>query len=584
MPPLRNWSFRTADPDVERRLGQELNLSPLAACVLARRGVDSSSAGRSYLDASLKDLSPATDMAGTSIAVVRLNRAIAQRERILVFGDSDVDGLTGASLLARLLLALGAVADVHVAERTVDGYGLSEAGEAQVRRREPAVLVTVDHGVTAHAAVGRLQASGIDVIVTDHHQKPEQLPPGLAVLNPLFLAAGHPAAKLSGAGVAFKLACALFETLPAAKKQDPRLRQILREGLAFAALGTVADVVSLTGENRLLVRHGLKQLAQTTVPGLKALRRFAKLDDKELDAEDVSFGFAPRINAAGRMAQVDLARRLLLTDEDAEAMKLAADLDRLNQERRALEARVHQRAQQKLLESRAVHGDPAIVVLWDREFHAGVIGIVAAKLVAQTGKPVLLISTAGDVARGSGRSVPGFDLAGVLHLARAHVISCGGHAAAAGLEMASAKVEALADDLRQIAREQGRAPPPPTLEIDAEAMLHQINFPLVKELKTLGPFGQGNPQPLFAASNVELAAAPRRVGQDGAHLQLKVKNGANVLAGISFGQGPRADEIAGRRLALAFTPRVSSFPGNGGVELQVADFKVEAAAAAGKSS
>lgn len=576
MPSSRIWSFRPADPDLERELEQRLSLSPLAARVLARRGVKSGDEGRTWLDASLKDLTPPSDLGGMAVAVERLTRAIAGRERILVFGDSDVDGLTGASLLARLLKALGADVDVHVAERTVDGYGLSEAGEAAVRTRAPAVLVTVDHGVTAHAAVGRLQRGGIDVIVTDHHQKPEQLPPGLAVLNPLFLDPAHPAAKLSGAGVAFKLACGLFETLPAAKKQDPRLRLLLREGLAFAALGTVADVVSLTGENRLLVRHGLKQLAQTTIPGLKALRRFAKLDDRELDAEDVSYGFAPRINAAGRLGQVDLARRLLLSDHDGEAMQLAADLDRLNQERRALEARVWQRAQAKLRES--PHGDASIVVLADAAFHAGVIGIVAAKLVSLTGKPVLLLSTEGAVVRGSGRSVPGFDLAGALHLARAHVTSCGGHAAAAGLEMAHANVDAFSDDLRRIAHELERPPPPAMLEVDAETMLHQVTRALVEELRRLGPFGQGNPRPLFSANSVELAATPRRVGQDGSHLQLRVKVGARVLSGIAFGQGARADEITGRRLSIAFTPRPSTFAGSGGVELQVADVKVEEAA------
>lgn len=365
-----------------------------------------------------------------------------------------------------------------------------------------------------------------------------------------------------------------------AKKQDPRLRLILREGLGFAALGTVADVVSLTGENRLLVRHGLKQLAQTGIAGLKALRKFARLDDKELDAEDVSFGFAPRINAAGRMAKVDLARRLLLTDVDAEAMQLAADLDRLNQERRAIEARVHQRALRLLAEAQELHGDAPVVVLADRAFHAGVIGIVAARLMTQTGKPCVLVATDGAVARGSGRSVPGLDLAAALHEVRGHLRSCGGHAAAAGLEMEADRFEAFAGDLRRVARERMRPQPPPTLVVDVEAMLHQITWPLVQELRRLGPFGQDNPQPLFAASHVELAAAPRRVGQDGAHLQLKVKNGATVVSGIGFGQGARAEEISGRRLALAFTPRVSSFPGSGGFDLQIADFKVENAAAA----
>ncbi len=568
----RAWSFRQADPDLEREFETRLRLSPLTARVLALRGVSSSEQGRVFLDASLKDLTPPSDLGGCAIAVERLTRAIAKKERILVFGDSDVDGLTGACLLARLLKAIGAEVDVHVADRTVDGYGLSEGGEAAVRRRTPAVLVTVDHGVTAHEAVGRLQQSGIDVIVTDHHQKPDRLPPGLAVLNPLFLDPSHPAAKLSGAGVAFKLACGLFETLSPARKQDPRLRQLLREGLAFAALGTVADVVSLTGENRLIVRHGLKQLEQTTIPGLAALRTFAKLDGKSIQAEDISYGFAPRINAAGRLAQVDLARRLLLSDVDSEARQLASELDRLNHERRALEAKIHQIALTRLQE---VPEDAPIIVLGDPRFHAGVIGIVAAKLVTLTGKPVLLISTDGAIGRGSGRSVPGFDLAHAIHLARVHVRSCGGHAAAAGLEMDSAKVDDLARDLAEITRTLRQEPPPPTLDIDAEALLPQITPRLVEELRQLGPFGQGNPQPLFATSNVELATPPRRVGQDSSHLQLKLKNGTHPLSAIAFGQGARAEELAGQRLSVAFTPRASAFFGNGVVELLVADVKVQ---------
>ncbi len=571
----RIWSFRSADPDVERRLERDLNLSPLAARVLALRGVATAEQGRIFLDASLKELSPPSDLPDIAVAIERLLRALAEKQKVLVFGDSDVDGLSGACLLARVLKAAGGDVDVHVAERTVDGYGLSAAGEATVLRRAPAVLVTVDHGVTAHAAIGRLQASGIDVLVTDHHQKPDELPPALAVVNPLLLESSHPAAKLSGAGVAFQLACGLFEALPDAKKRASHLRATLREGLAYAALGTVADVVALVGDNRRLVRHGLEQLRETAIPGLLALRTIARLDGRALDAEDVSFGFAPRLNAAGRLGQVDLARRLLLTDSAAEAQQLAADLERLNQERRTIEARVHERALERLKE---VEPDAPIVIIGDEAFHAGVIGIVAAKLVERTGKPVLLIATDGLVARGSGRSVPGFDLAQAIGQAREHLASCGGHAAAAGLEMDPRRLPDFARALTRIAAAQDRTPPPATLQIDAEAMLHQITPRLCSELRQLGPFGEGNPQPLFAASNVELAAPPRRVGQDGAHLQLKLRNGSAALAAIAFGQGPRAEELAAGRFALVFTPRTSNFAGGKSVELLVADLKVESKA------
>lgn len=571
------WSFRTVDPALERELAQSLRLSPLAARVLALRGITSCDHGRGFLEASLKSLTPPSELPGTDKALERLLVALQRKEKILVFGDSDVDGLTGSCLLGRMLLALGADVAVHVPERTVDGYGLSAAGVEAVRRHRAAVLVTVDHGVTAFSAIEELQRDGIDVLVTDHHQKPDQMPPAHAVVNPLLLEAGHAAAKLSGAGVAFKLACGLFERLPAAHKQTSGLRQLLREGLALASLGTVADVVPLVGENRLLVRHGLKQLEQTTLAGLKALRGIAGLDGKSLAAEDVSFGFAPRLNAAGRLGRVDVARRLLLCDDEGEAAALAGELDSMNQKRRALEAKVYERARARLDDHPR---DLPIVVMGDPEFHAGVIGIVAAKLVSLTGKPVLLISTQGEVGRGSGRSIPGFDLARALTRVRDLVHSCGGHAAAAGLEMDSKRVSELAERMAQHAAEDFKEPPPPTLEIDSEVLLHEMHPRLLDELKRVGPFGEGNPQPLFAASSVELAAAPRRVGADGSHLLMRLKNGAKPISAIAFGFGAQAEAAAAGRLALAFTPRPSNYAGPAVVELVVADLKTGNAATA----
>ena len=571
------WSFRSVDPALERELSQSLNLSPLAARVLALRGITTSDHGRGFLEANLKSLTPPAELPGTERALERLLTALDRKEKILVFGDSDVDGLTGSCLLGRILKALGANVAVHVPERMVDGYGLSAAGVAAVRRHQAAVLVTVDHGVTAFAAIEELQKSGVDVLVTDHHQKPEQMPPALAVVNPLLLDPSHAAAKLSGAGVAFKLACGLFERLAPAQKQASGLRQLLREGLALASLGTVADVVPLVGENRLLVRHGLKQLEQTTLAGLKALRNVAGLEGRSLAAEDVSFGFAPRLNAAGRLGKVDVARRLLLCDDEAEAAALAGELDSMNQKRRTLEGKVYERARARLDD---YPSDAPIVVMGDPEFHAGVIGIVAAKLVALTGKPVLLVSTQGEVGRGSGRSIPGFDLARALARVREVVHSCGGHAAAAGLEMDSKRVGELAERMAQNAAEDFREPPPPTLEIDSEVLLHEMHPRLLDELKRVGPFGEGNPQPLFAASSVELAAAPRRVGADGSHLLMRLKNGAKPISAIAFGFGAQAEAAAAGRLSLAFTPRPSNYGGPAVVELVVADLKTGNAATA----
>lgn len=567
--PTPIWRIRTSDGDLERTLSREFSVSRLTARVMQHRGVGNIEQGRRYLRSTLSDLSAASDFPDMPRAVERILRAIDRGETILIFGDYDVDGMSGACLLAYFLGTLEAKIQVHIPERLTDGYGLSASGLAAVREIRPGLMITVDHGVTAVDAVATLQAEGIDVIITDHHQKPDVLPDAFALLNPLLLDDDHSSSRLSGSGVAFKLACGVFEGLASATRKLPRVRQALRDCVMFASLGTVADVVPLIGENRLLVRSGLKMLAETQVPGLRALCDQAQISRRALEAEDISFSLAPRLNAAGRMGQVSLARRLLLTSSLDEARQLAKKLDELNQSRRELENQVLEIALARAAER--PDSEP-FLVLGDAKFHAGVMGIVAARLVDRFAKPVFMISIDGDSARGSGRSFHGVDLAAALRAVSPVLRSHGGHAAAAGLEMDPARIDELRTKLVAYLDSGADTVQPQTLQIDSEVQLHQMDLRLVREMDQLGPFGEGNPRPLFAARDVELAAEPRRVGQDGNHLLLKLRNRDASVSAIAFGQGHRAEEARDGRLSMVFSPKPSTFRGGTAVEILIRDW------------
>ena len=566
------WTFQSPSPDLERELVRDLSIRPLTARVLAHRGVDSVDVGRQFLRAPLKTLTSPGDFADMQVAVDRIRRAIDLGEEILVFGDYDVDGLTGACLLYHFLKVLGARVDVYVPDRLNEGYGLSDVGLARALARKPGVLVTVDHGVTAYDAVAQLTAAGIDVIVTDHHQKPDRLPEAMALLNPLFLDDEHPASRLSGSGMAFKFACGIFEQLPQQTKDNRRVREVLREGLAFAALGTVADVVPLRGENRVVTRHGLKMLSESSIPGLQALLAAVDLPHSPPTAMDVSFSLAPRLNAAGRMGQVGHARELLMTDSPERARELAAAIEVLNKKRRGIEAKVTERALEL-----AAERDPTepVLVLADPSFHVGVIGISAARLAERTGRPAVLISVDGRSARGSARCPAGFDLARSFRAAGHTLLRHGGHAAAAGLEIDPARVDEFRQAICEHANEVQTEQRPAVLHIDAEVQLHQIDRRLVHELAVVAPFGEGNPDPVFAASGVELAGEPRRVGVDGNHLQLRFRAQGGQLRGIAFGLGDRIEDARAGKLEIAFVPRRSSYSGH--PELLVKDLRTAVA-------
>jgi single-stranded-DNA-specific exonuclease len=545
------------------------------AGLLIRRGCDTPEAARIFLDAPLSALHDPWRMLGMDAAVDRLRVAVARREPILVCGDYDVDGVSGAALLVGGLRRAGADVEYTVPRRLEHGYGLHVNIAEQAAAAGVRVLVTVDHGISAHEAVARARARGVDVIICDHHlppSRPAGLPAATAILNPAQPDCPYPFKGLCGVGIAFKLLQALF---------GPEAGEELWPFLDLVALGTIADLVPLLGENRILVKHGLVRLAGTTRPGLRALAEVAGIPlsgPGGLGTGRVAFGLAPRINAAGRLEDATAAVRLLLTHDPVEAGGLAADLDRKNRERQELEGSILAEALARAEAEHDLERDRAIV-LASPNWHPGVIGIVAARLVERFGRPTALIGTGGQEARGSARSAAGWHIANALGRCADLFLNYGGHRTAAGFSISSDQIEAFrARFLSLAAQELSDDDLVPTLEADAEVSLETVDLALADSLARLAPHGVGNPEPLFAARRVQVMRSPRRVGQN--HLKMKVRQSprdGQVVEAIGFKLGSFAEVLnqpVPPWIDLLFVPERNAWNGREILQLRVKDLRI----------
>jgi single-stranded-DNA-specific exonuclease len=535
LPPLeRCWTIRhpCADGRAEE-LGKAVGL-PAALChMLLHRGHAELEQARRFLKPRLEHLHDPFALADMRHAVERIERALIQRETILVHGDYDVDGICAATLLTRVLTEMGGTVRTFVPNRLTDGYDLSHAGVRAAAEGGAALIVTADCGTVAHDAVAAAAASGIDVIVTDHHTPGPTLPPAVAVVNPNRRDCTYPDKGLAGVGVAYKVCQALARVRGA----DPKS---LWYYLDLVALATIADLAPLTGENRVFARFGLQLLRQTRNPGLRALLRSAKVDVAEpLTGGQVSHVLAPRINAVGRMGDAQRGVRLLLASEDAAAEPLAAEMEVENDRRREVDRETLAQAL-TLLER---DYDPARdfgIVLAAQDWHPGVIGIVASRVVEQIHRPTILIAIEPDGARarGSARSVPGFHLYEAIRDCGELLERYGGHRQAAGLEIRPERIDALRKAFN--ARAQAALLPEqlkPRLRIDLEVHLGEITTSMFTLMRHLGPFGMGNPTPVFAARGVTLARPPRTVGAG--HARLVLRQDRAHLQAIGFGMADR---------------------------------------------
>ena len=532
--------------------------------LLASRGFAVTDDAKTYLRPRLEQLSDPTLLMDLDCAVERLTRAVRGGETILVHGDYDVDGICSTTLMVRTLSALGGKPLAFIPRRLEDGYDLSSAGVAAARSAGATVVLTCDCGTSAHAPIAELQANGIDVIVTDHHLPGGELPPAIAVLNPKRAGCPSPDKDLAAVGVAFKLALALTRALGGSENAVYRM-------LDLVALATVADVAPLRGENRVLVRYGLRLLNNEPRLGVRALAQAAGLERKPLTAGRIGYILAPRLNAAGRLGHALRGVELLMATTEHEANTIARELEELNAKRQDLDRATLERARYlvEALDLSNTYG----IVLAERGWHPGVIGIVASRIVEEFGRPTMLIALDGDEGKGSGRSISAFDLHAGLSECKDLFLRFGGHRSAAGVTIATSRVAEFAERFNAVAA--GRLTEDdlvPELRVDLEVTLDQVGDELETLLRHLEPCGIGNPSPVLVARDVILTAPPRVVGKDGLRLALRGSN--RDLIALGWGMAPRARELdVARSVDIAFRLERDEWNGVSRLQARLTDFK-----------
>ena len=566
------WIVPQPGPEDEaaaERIARALGLKPLAARLLVRRGIRDAEAARAFLEGGPETLHDPFRMKGMREAAERVRAAVGRGERIRIFGDYDADGVSATALARLLLRELGADFDHAVPHRTLEGYGLSAAAVEAAAEAGVRLILTVDNGISAGEAIARAGELGIDVVVTDHHEPPPVLPRAAAIVNPKQPGCPYPFKGLAGVGVAFKLAHALLGRPPL-------------EWAELAAIGTIADLMPLADENRFIVRHGLGLMRRTGRPGIRALAAKCGVELPALNADTVAFGMAPRINAAGRMKHAEPAIRLLLTDDEAEAEACAAELDALNRERQRLVDAITVEAEaiwaDRVRAAETAGGErPRVIVAAGEDWNAGVVGIVASRLIERHYRPALVLGIDPEtgLAKGSARSIPGFDLHAALTACADLLDHFGGHQAAAGLTLRAerlpeleARLDALAagwltedDFVRKV-------------EIDLVCAPHEATLEAAEQLRLLEPYGYGNPRPTLLVADVPVRSA-RTIGKDGKHLQIAPEGPPGTLEAVGFGFGDWAARLSDTaRVDLVGELGVNEWNGRRKPQLIVRDLRV----------
>ncbi len=556
------WLDSPVDAESVRRLARELKVSLLVARLLVQRGLAEPAKAEAFLHPSLGQLHAPELMAGMREAVERLRRALAQHEKILIYGDYDVDGTMAVVVLLTALRMLGAEVETYVPHRLTDGYGMRVPVVEEAAANGVRVVISVDTGIREHAVLSRARELGMDCIVTDHHLPDGHLPPACAILNPRRPDCAYPEKSLAGVGVAFKLAQALL-----GERLTPRL---LQSFLKIVAIGTIADVVPLLGENRVIARFGLEGLRQPAQAGLAALIELSGLAGRAISAGDVGFRLAPRLNAAGRMENARDVIDLFTLADAVRTREIAERLERLNRERQRVEEEIL-RAIVVQIEQRAGLAEQYTLVLAGEGWHRGVIGIVAQRVVERYHRPALVIGIEDGVGVGSGRTIKCFHLLDALTVVGDLFQRFGGHAQAAGFALAVEQIPELARRFEEHARSVlSAADLEPVLRVDAPLSLADVDWPLYEEIVHLEPFGMGNPTPVFGACGVPLLATPR-ILQD-KHLKLRVGNGARTLDALGWGWAARTPSLAaGQQVDLAFTLEQNNYQEMASLQLVIKD-------------
>ncbi|HUW57603.1 MAG TPA: single-stranded-DNA-specific exonuclease RecJ [Planctomycetota bacterium] len=572
---MKEWVLAHPDEALRDEIADRLGLSPVTASVLSARGVKTIEEARCFLNPSLDDLHDPQTLPDMDKAVDTICRHARDGSRIVIYGDYDVDGLCAVTMLLLFLRLAGLDPSHYVPERGEEGYGVHGDVLKKLRAEGTGLVITVDCGTCSIAESKLAKEIGLDMVITDHHEPIEELPDAEAVVNPKIGGSDYPFKELAGVGVAFKLVCALADRLSRGQKTAPHFRKFLLDSMALVAMGTIADVVPLVSENRILAKFGLEALRCCELPGVQALMSQCRLTDRVLTADSVGYKLGPRLNVAGRMASAELAMRLLLTDSYGEGERIAHELEELNRERQRIQREIMATARRMIDEE--LSPDDYIYVLAAENWPPGVIGIVASHIVEDFYRPAVMISLDGDVGRGSARSIPGLNIVEALSSCSRHLDTFGGHAQAAGIRLRADRVDRLRTDLNAYA--STRLTPDqlkPRLFVDGEVSLDSVSRDFVNELGRLAPFGQGAEEPVLVARNVRLAGRPRRVGASGKHLSFHASQGESAYRCIAFGMGELAEVTVRRDVPfhIAFTPVIETFTGRGNLELRVKDIEV----------
>ncbi|MBN1551984.1 single-stranded-DNA-specific exonuclease RecJ [bacterium] len=562
--PKTNWIYDAPNTSLVKRLSQSLNLPEFISAILIQRGFTDPQTAHDFLNPSLDNLHDPFLLNDMERAVNRICQALRNQEKILICGDYDVDGITSVALLKICLPVLGADVEVYLPNRLSDGYGFHNQTIEHASSLNAKLIITVDCGISSREAVDSANALGIDVIITDHHEPNGPIPDAYAVINPKREDSTYPDSNLAGIGVAFKMIQALIA--------KGILNFPLPPLLELVALGTVADVAQLSGENRILVHFGLEALAHTSHPGLKALMKVAHvIHGRRLDPMVIGFQLGPRINAVGRLGTPEEALNLLMSKSHSEAELLAKQMNSLNHQRQMIEEDILKSAEQQI-QLGDLSKKPFIVVSGEN-WHEGVIGIVASKISERYYKPACVISIKEGIGKGSGRSIPSFSLFDCLSQIKDLLIEFGGHQIAAGFRIKPENIPEFANLCTEITENVLTQDDfIPKTSVDYEVTLSELSFRAVKSLERLSPFGLGNPKPRFLIRNVHLRYSPRQVGSDGSHVKLVLSNGSKSLHAIAFNFGDAVQQIqSAPRLDVIATPEINEWNGRIMVQLNIHD-------------
>ena len=567
----KRWVISQPSPEAPK-LAQSLKVSSLLAQVLINRGLADQNLCRSFLTPKLTDLIDPMLMPGMASALTRIRRAIAQKEKITIYGDYDVDGITATSILWQCLRLLDAQVDYYIPHRVDEGYGLNSEAIDQIAAADTKLIITVDCGITAVEPVAKAMQMGMDVVITDHHQYSSNLPNACAIVHPL-LESTYANPSSAGAMVAFKLAWALVNEFKTTSRAEGPLRDFLINATTLASLGTVADVVELMGENRIITSYGLKALPDCPLTGIKALLDCAGLTGQSLDSYHIGFVLAPMLNAAGRMGHARLAVELLTSDNQLRSVHIAEYLKAQNKQRQQHEKEILKHACEMVSHAGLDHPDRKSIVLAAENWHIGVIGIVASRLVEKFCRPTILLNSSTATTHGSARSIPGFDILAGIRSCAEHCVSFGGHKMAAGVAIAKEKLPEFAAAFEQYAVENiCDTDTESKLNIDALSGVGHFKNDMVSQLEILGPFGQGNPKPIFASKAVKLIASPRRVGAKGEHIQLSISDSSGAVRCIGFNMGHLEKKLLEQEFFnIAYQPQLNTYNGSTSVQLVLED-------------